>query len=202
MKNYISKLKINKFKKNKKDKVIQEEKFWKVKNIFFFFLSFLFGFLGIFLLTKKSLPLKIEKKYKNISYTSKIKEFINYALNLYYDPLDLINYLKKPNEKLLLVDVRDKKSFEKEHIKTAVFFENINQIKKLSNNGKKEIVLYGNYQGEKKVFQIAFNLLNQGLQVKILTIGYNQFRHLRMFWLPQSQWDEVKIDDFIEATSE
>jgi rhodanese-related sulfurtransferase len=181
------------------------------KIIVYFLISFFVGItFGYFILSKKTLISSTQTVKKNNSSFSnqwffnnqvksnEIKNQLNQLSSIYIDPLDLIDFLKKPDGQILLVDLRDQASYQKEHIKTAVIFKDVNQIKKLSKNGEKQIVVYGNFQGEGKVYQQALNLINQGLKVKILSIGYNQFRHLKIFWLPQSQWDKVEVEEWID----
>jgi rhodanese-related sulfurtransferase len=184
------------------------------KIIVYFLISFFVGItFGYFILSKKTLISSTQTVKKNNSSFSnqwffnnqvksnEIKNQLNQLSSIYIDPLDLIDFLKKPDGQILLVDLRDQASYQKEHIKTAVIFKDVNQIKKLSKNGEKQIVVYGNFQGEGKVYQQALNLINQGLKVKILSIGYNQFRHLKIFWLPQSQWDKVEVEEWIDYGS-
>ncbi len=191
--------------KNKKNKNIKKEerKVDQKTFLIFFVISFFVGFLTVyFLLPKKNQPVKIGKESageKKISYSSqKVKEFLTFKNSLYYDPLDLIDDLKKQRKEILLVDCRDKDSFTKGHIKTAVNFQSINQILELTKKSKKTVILYGNYQEEPKINQIALDLLGKGLKVRVLSVGYNQFRHLKIFWLPESQWDKVNPEEWVE----
>ncbi len=201
-------------KKLKKSKNKKEIFFKGQKNIFSFDLRLFFIILIIFIFVfiifyvfafKKPFIIKSDKnKQKTVSkekieYSfSKVRELLKLKTSLYYDPNDLINDLKKPKTEILLIDCRDKESFKKEHIKKAVFFQSIEEVLKLAKD-KKSIILYGNYPDEIKVNQIALELLNKNLRVKILAVGYNQFRHLKIYYLPQSQWDKVNPDDWVEG---
>lgn len=187
--------------------------------IYFLISFFISALLGYFILSKKTDIKKQSKKtlisptqtikknnssftnqwfFKNQAKSNEIKNQLSQLSSIYIDPLDLIDNIKRTDGKILLVDLRDEASYQKEHIKTAILFKDVDQIKKLSKNGEKQIVVYGNFQGEEKVYQQTLNLINQGLKVKILSIGYNQFRHLKIFWLPQSQWDTVQVEEWVE----
>lgn len=175
-----------------------------------FFLAFLLGlFLIVFLnLIKQKFFIKNinnKNKTKTVvvnklnSSKSDLKKDLEKQLDLYCDSLMLLDWLKKPNENIILIDVRDNKSFEKGHIKNAVNYQSIDKIIEfLKNKKSKLIVVYGNYQNDIKSKEIVLNLLNKGYNTKLLSVGYNEFRHLKILWLPESLWDKIIIEDFVE----
>lgn len=165
-----------------------------------FFISFSLIYFFAFKKPFKKQPKGAKNVFKEkVKYSpSKVKEFLNFKNYFYYEPLELIENLKKKRSEILVVDCRDKESFGKEHIKTAVLFQSIEQVLKLAKN-EKTIILYGSYQDEPKVNEIALSLIDRGLKVKVLSVGYNQFRHLKIFWLPQSLWDKIEPAEVIST---
>lgn len=175
-----------------------------------FFLAFLLGLFLIFflnLIKQKFFIKNINNKNKTKtvvvnklnSSKSDLKKDLEKQIDLYYDSLMLFDWLKKPDENIILIDVRDNKSFEKGHIKNAVNYQSIDKIIEfLKDKKSKLIVVYGNYQNDIKSKEIVFNLLNRGYNTKLLSIGYNEFRHLKILWLPESLWDKIIIEDFVE----
>jgi len=197
--------------KNKKSKiVVKENKHQSKKVILTIFLPFLISFFVAFFLVKifyqkrtiffkKSLSEKNQPVKINVG---ELKKILELEKSLYFDPLNLIERLKKPDEKIVLVDIRDKESFEKEHIKTAVNFKEADEIIRWLKSKKSTVVIYGSYGNDLKTRTVAYQLINQGIQTKILSIGYNEFRHLKILWLPQSLWDKINLEDFIERKGE
>jgi len=197
--------------KNKKSKiVVKENKHQSKKVILNIFLPFLISFFVAFFLVKifyqkrtiffkKSLSEKNQPVKINVV---ELKKILELEKSLYFDPLNLIERLKKPDEKIVLVDIRDKESFEKEHIKTAVNFQEADEIIRWLKSKKSTVVIYGSYGNDLKTRTVAYQLINQGIQTKILSIGYNEFRHLKILWLPQSLWDKINLEDFIERKGE
>jgi rhodanese-related sulfurtransferase len=197
--------------KNKKLKIIvKENKNQSKKFILTIFLPFLVSFFIVFFLVKnfyqqktisfkKSLSKKNQETKININ---ELKKVLEIEQSLYFNPLDLIEWLKKPDEKIVLFDIRDKESFEKEHIKTAVNFQEANEIIQWLKNKKLTVVIYGSYDNDPKTKTVVYQLINQGIETKILSIGYNEFHHLKILWLPQSSWDKINLEDFIERKGE
>ena len=197
--------------KNKKSKIVVKENKNQLKKVIStFFLTFFVSFFIVFFLVKsfyqqrtiffkKSLSKKNQPAKINVD---ELKKILELEKSLYFDPLNLIEWLKKPDEKMVLVDIRDEESFEKEHIKTAVNFQESNKIIRWLKNKKSTVVIYGSYGNDLKTKTVAYQLINQGIETKILSIGYNEFRHLKILWLPQSLWDKINFEDFIERKGE
>jgi len=197
--------------KNKKSKIVVKENKNQLKKVIStFFLTFFVSFFIVFFLVKsfyqkrtiffkKSLSKKNQPAKINVD---ELKKILELEKSLYFDPLNLIEWLKKPDEKMVLVDIRDEESFEKEHIKTAVNFQEADEIIRWLKNKKSTVVIYGSYGNDLKTKTAAYQLINQGIQTKILSIGYNEFRHLKILWLPQSLWDKINLEDFIERREE
>lgn len=214
-------------KKNKRKKINQEQRTRLVKNfsvknenffkkiklrfilifIFSFVLSFLFfSFLNKKNFNKKNIPQKLSGKTKEKSLitgknkvsSSKLKDYLKTEQDLYIDPITLIQLINNKSKEILIFDVREKEAYQKEHLKGAILFQSLTQVKKVNKKKEKTIIVYGDFLSSVKPKQIALTLLENGFSVKILSIGYNEFRHLKVFWLPQDYWDKINPDDYLE----
>ncbi len=128
------------------------------------------------------------------------------------DPIDLLNLIKENNKDYALIDVRSAKEFNEGHIKTAVSVPvyntnlidkngklNMGEIKSQINNltkGKKMIVVYGRTQFSNYPSQIAAKLGKKG---QALGVGWNEFAHFKTLWVPESMWDTVDIQNYIQT---
>jgi rhodanese-related sulfurtransferase len=190
--------------KNKNNLENKQKKYIDLKSFLIkIFLPFLISFLSVFLLVMFFYPSK-NKNYSSKTATrekinsSELKKYLKIEENLYFEPLELIDWLGKDDKKMILIDVRDKESFKKEHIKEAKNFQSIEEILKVTKINSNLIIIYGDYSNDLKTKTIAYRLLEKGFNVKILSVGYNEFRHLKILWLPQSLWDKINPEDFVE----
>lgn len=125
----------------------------------------------------------------------------------YYDPINIVTYA----DNATIVDIRSKESFETEHINTSVNIPvELDKSGKISNkkeildsfsklDHKRIIVIYGDNTYSLLVIKAAAFLNQKGIPVKVMTIGWNEFRHLTNFWLPERLWNKVNIIDFVET---
>ncbi len=179
------------------------------KNIIFpFLLSFLVVFILIFffLRIKSSIISKNQQKKPDLSLkqtisSDKIKEVLLIEKEVYLDPVDLINLIKNNNNDFVLVDLREKLSYNKAYIKRALNFDKKNLTKELVKYRNKTIIIYGETNYSSKPKTIALELLKSRYQVKILAVGFNEFRHFRNLWLPENLWDEIDVDAYIETSN-
>jgi len=118
--------------------------------------------------------------------------------SLFLDPLELILWFKEKKENFLLVDIRGEEAYQKGHLLSAVRFKSLESFKKLPTEGRL-LVLYGNFGGEMTTRKVALDLLKEGYDLKILTIGFNEFRHLKAFWVPRDEWDSLTIEELVEG---
>ena len=129
--------------------------------------------------------------------TEKLKESLEIVNNLYLDPITLISILDNDPSEIVLIDLRSKEDYKKNHIKSSVnwseqeILNNLNQLK------NKKTVLYGLTSYDPLPKDVALMLLNKGFDVRILAVGWTEFRHFRNLWIPESQWDKVDLDVYI-----
>lgn len=128
------------------------------------------------------------------------------------DPLYLLQQMKKGKfDKFLLIDTRSKKDFLKSHIKSADSFplydekgelmnpENalIKEFKEKYKDEKREIILYGTYGNSPIVGEFSEKLSSSGIKTSELAVGWNEWRHFRNLWLPESMWNTIQMDEYV-----
>lgn len=174
-------------------------------------IPFLVSFVTVFLIIYV-LPL-ISKNKKNISKKEvvnlieeksapkeKIKELIELEKYLYVDPLALLQLIDSGDKKIILVDTRDSSSFKKAHIRGAVNFS-IDQIKKDTSFLKnKKVITYGDTASSVLSKEIALLLIEKKINVRLLSVGWNEFRHFKNLWVPENQWDKIDVNKYIEIS--
>lgn len=128
-----------------------------------------------------------------------------------YEPMFLLEQIRSGSQDYLLIDIRTLKEYEAGHIKTAVSMpvygtellnvdKSINGglIRKAVNNkfpNKKEIIVYGHSQNSSIAHEVASSI---GGNAKALGIGWNEWAHFKTFWVPETQWDEIDINEYIQ----
>lgn len=146
---------------------------------------------------------------------SKGKEDTDY---LRYDPYQLLLSLKNRESAILLVDIRNEKDFQKGHIKTAVSFplySTDGQERELNNTivdtflkqfknikGKKTVIIYADFAGTPKTIEFAEALNKRHVGATSLAVGWNEWRHFRNLWVPESAWNEIRIEEFVTSDIE
>ena len=145
-------------------------------------------------------------KGKNSSYDSSYYEM---RADYYVEPFDVIKGL----EKAILVDVRPRDRYDEEHIIDAQFVEvkidpksnaiqNKNDVEKrlkeLASHGDK-LIIYGENSYSHVPYAVAFVGVRAGVKVKLLEVGWNEFRHFSAFWVPEKVASKINILDYIEG---
>lgn len=128
------------------------------------------------------------------------------------DPYDLLLKMKKGKyDTFLLIDTRSKKDFLKGHIKSAVSFplyDEKGDPRKLDNSlisdfwenykdEKRQIILYGTFGESVQIEELSNRLTSKGVKSTRLSVGWNEWRHFRNLWLPESMWDTVRMDEYV-----
>jgi len=172
-------------------------------------IPFLVSFLTVFLLIY-IIPL-LSKNKKNVSKKEvvnlieeknapkeKIRELIELEKYLYIDPLVVLKLIDAGDEKIIIMDIRDSLSYKKAHIKGAIN-HSIDQVKKDTQNlKKKKVIVYGDTISSVQSKEIALLLIEKSIDVRLMSVGWNEFRHFKNLWVPESQWDKIDINKYIE----
>ncbi len=127
----------------------------------------------------------------------------------YYDPINIVTYA----DNAILVDVRNAESYKVGHIMSAESIpidieketgDIANQTKVLKAfrelDSKRQIVIYGDNSYSLVPVKTAAFLTQKGIPVKVMSIGWNEFRYIDTFWLPEHLWNKVNIIDFVEGS--
>ena len=110
----------------------------------------------------------------------------------------------------VLVDVRAQEDYEREHIVTAINIDTgrdldtvLNEFEALvAENPNKEIIIYC-YSAACMNGRKAGNFLAEnGVFVKEMTVGWNEWRYGWEMWNYDTEWEEVKVEDYVVAGSE
>ena len=127
------------------------------------------------------------------------------------DPNDLLLMIKAGDQTTKIVDIRSKQDFNKGHIKSASSFplytdsgqlikidrELLDGFRKQYPEKKNELILYGHFSGTVVVYKLRDELRRRHVNAAALTIGWNEWRHFRNLWLPESMWDKININEFV-----
>jgi len=129
----------------------------------------------------------------------------------YYDPLDLIEAVRKQSNKIVVLDIRSEAEYKKEHIKYAIsvpFYtienDRINYIdvqegiKKISTDKSKLLVLYGPSTSFQPQQTIVSELGKKGYTAQLLAIGWNELRHFQNIWIPEGLWGKIDVNSILE----
>ncbi len=133
------------------------------------------------------------------------------------DPYEVLQTIKKGSRDQLLVDIRSRDDFNKAHIKTAESFPLYTNTeipltidnsrvqdfeKEFSKRDKKEIIIYGHFIGSLQTQIFVKTLQEKGMPVRALGVGWNEWKHFRNLWVPESQWNTLHTEEFIEYSSD
>ncbi len=142
----------------------------------------------------------------------KAPNFFGPKIESVVDPYDLLLKMQKGKyDAFLLIDLRSEKDFLKAHIKSAVSFplydekgeakvlDNslISNFRKKYKDDKRQIILYGTFGESVQIEELSNRLTSKGVKNARLSVGWNEWRHFRNLWLPESMWDTVHMDEFV-----
>jgi len=136
----------------------------------------LIGFFGVFLLISRVNKIIHQRKIDFLLGFYQMKKEV--TVNHLY----LLEKIKEKKNDFLLIDVREKKDYQKCHFKGAInFLDNerdfLTKVKKLGKN-KKEIIVYGLYQQDKRVLDTVVKLLQSKVMAKGLAIGWLEWKYI------------------------
>lgn len=139
----------------------------------------------------------IISKQKNIP-RDKMREAIEAVNGLYVDPYTLTRIIDNDPSEIALIDLREKRDYDRGHIKTSLNYSTSGLIKDLKSFGRKKIVLYGHNSNDPLPREVALEVMGGGRDVRLLSVGWTEFRHFRNLWIPESKWDELDLDKYID----
>lgn len=130
-----------------------------------------------------------------------------------YDPLKLLEDIRTNRSDVIIIDVRSRADFDQGHIKNAIhvpvgkngtqFPKNediLSAVKAIKNISKdKEVILYGNFHGTSYVQELSHMLQKKRVSASTLAVGWNEWYHFRNLWMPESMWDTIDMDLYVQV---
>lgn len=144
-----------------------------------------------------------------------IYDFYKIENAVYVSPHSLRRLMDKGDQSYILIDLRSPQEYEKEHIIGAVSipaykdpdtsaYEEveriINQFKQLPKD--KDIIVYCYSMPCMTGRKIGLMLAENGIFVKHLGIGWNEWRHFWTLWNHEHEWNLTKPEEYIFSGKE
>lgn len=139
-----------------------------------------------------------------------ISEFYDIENAVHISPHSLRKKMDKADKNYVLVDLRSPQEYEKAHIIGAInisaykdpdtsAYEEIDRIvgqfKELPKD--KEVVVYCYSMPCMTGRKVGQALAEKGIFVKLLGIGWNEWRHFWTLWNHEHEWSITKVEDYI-----
>lgn len=127
-------------------------------------------------------------------------------LSLKYDPIFLKQQIKENRLRVSLIDIREKSIYKQGHIWGAVNIVWQNNAKQFLADLKKlklkerTVVVYEHSGYSVKPEELVNYLRKAGIDAYYLSIGYNEWRNFHTFWLPEKEWDDFKVENYIQPS--
>lgn len=191
----------------KKIKTKEEKRPNRIRSIYLpFLISFVVVLAVCFLISayvrgrKQS---EAQKKVAGILKSAKPKDerlmsFVEQNNILYIDPTDLLTLIDLAENQIVIVDLRDSTAYKKGHIRGSINISSADILKKTSVYKGRKVIVYGSSAYSMEPEKAALTLMKAGITVKILTIGWNEFRHFSNIWIPEDRWGKLDITKYIE----
>lgn len=130
-----------------------------------------------------------------------------------FDPYMLTQKIKHGDTDFVLVDIRSAKEFNTSHIKSSVNIPAYTSVEKMDTGTENSqqiiksfrsvarknaiIIVYGPTSFS-QVTQNVVDLANKNhIKAMRLGVGWSEFRYFRNFWVPESAWDTVDVNEFV-----
>lgn len=156
--------------------------------------------------TKNAPLMKQAEQLQESANIGDVKQELELYASIYVDPYELSKRIDARDQSYTLIDLRDRESFIKEHIKTAVnvpYVDNkvdMRNIEDITKKVKEEpVILYSYTSYTQETLQAAIFFLQRGIQTKILRVGWNEWRHFSNLWIPEPKWQTVQVDLYVEG---
>ena len=151
-------------------------------------------------------------------YLTELRFYYSSQSQAYYDAFELIKRIDEKSQKILIVDVRSPQEYASRHIKNAVnipsYIKNDDIYGSLTSKAERlaslnrvkrhyqEIVVYGFSPQSKLTMDTALTLLRTGKPVRLLNIGFYEWKNNYFQWLTESAWQGFSIDKYLEPKDE
>lgn len=146
---------------------------------------------------------------------SLIKKFYFIENAVHISPHSLRLKMDKGIDDFILVDLRSREEYEKEHIIGAINIP-VYKDKKTPNYDDKERIIaeFSKLSKDKEIIVYCYSipcmsgrktgklLAENGIYVKQLGIGWNEWRYFWNLWNHEYEWETINVDDYIYKGSE
>jgi rhodanese-related sulfurtransferase len=110
-------------------------------------------------------------------------------------------------DEFVLVDVRAVEDYEREHIAGAINISGELSPEELTAKFRelpsdKEIIIYCYSSACMNGRKVGHHLAQEGIFVKEMTIGWNEWRYAWESWNYETEWDEHTVEDYVVSGSE
>lgn len=140
-----------------------------------------------------------EDRLKTLHYGSETATLVS--------PHSLREELAHGEQKYVLVDTRDRESYERGHIITAINVEPgpqmVEKFRMLQEeNSGKEILIYCYTEVCMRGRKVGNELAKHGIHVRELGIGFNEWKNFWREWNYENEWEGIVMDEFIAIGSD
>ena len=165
------------------------------------------GALGVFLYLQANPQLA---PTASLTEEDKITAYYANSAATLVSPHNIRERMSHSKEDYVLVDVRAEADYLREHVVTAINIDTGRDLdvvltefqQLLADNPDKEIIIYC-YSAACMNGRKAGNFLaSNGVYVKEMTIGWNEWRYDWEMWNYDTEWEFVKVEDFVVAGTE
>lgn len=129
-------------------------------------------------------------------------------------PHNLRERMAHRKDNYVLIDVRAEADYVREHIVTAInidtsegpnrtlddILQDFKQV--ISDNPDKEVIIYCYSAACMNGRKAGDFLAKNGVYVKEVTIGWNEWRYGWEMWNYETEWDTYRVEDFVAAGTE
>lgn len=154
-----------------------------------------------------------QQNKKNIQET--MADFYATETTVHVSPHGLRKEIAQGGDDFILVDLRSQEEYEQEHIIGALnipaykdpntsAYDDVDRIvrafEQLDDN--KDIIVYCYSTACMTGRKIGNMLAEHGIYVKHLGIGWNEWRYFWTAWNHEHEWEDTKVDDYIQSGPE
>lgn len=160
--------------------------------IIFMAVSRLVSFIRVMPKANKPVKIAIKKASKE-----DLKKALETAISIYMDPMELTGLMDDKLARIIILDTRSSQDYNLGHVRGAVMAKDevAGNLKGLKG---KTVIIYGQTASDPAPKEMALYLIGKGVESKILSVGWNEFRHFRNLWVPERLWGKFDPGKYIQ----
>lgn len=134
-------------------------------------------------------------------------EFYAEEAATHVSPHSIRERMDKGDDSFILVDIRAVEDYEREHIIGAINIDTSRALAETLEDFKalpadKEIIIYCYSTACMNGRKAGNFLAENGVYVKEMTVGWNEWRYAWEMWNYDTEWDDHKVEDYVVSGSE